>query len=240
MPASSAKHGCAFLGFDDGWGQNGLNDQGLAFGWVAGFKEQWQRNPQLKTVHGNPSHRMLESCSTVDEAIAFYQNNWEESFAYGQLLVADRNGSSAVLRAKDGRLHVPAIQKSQGIGHRFGLRGTEAVPMLAKISAPTLPAAMQLLQFTLQEGVNATKYSAVFDLQSCAIHLYRFPEHVDPIEFNLQRELELAPHYFDIPAARSTTGTSSPTNRRHEKQLTRRTKSAAAFPQDRSRTRTHI
>ena len=41
IPGTATKYGCQFVGFDDGWGQGGLNDQGMAFAWVAGFKELW-------------------------------------------------------------------------------------------------------------------------------------------------------------------------------------------------------
>jgi hypothetical protein len=202
VPASKTsppKHGCAFLGFDDGWGQNGLNEQGLAYGWVAGFKERWERQPGMKTIHGKPCHQMLESCATVEEVIAFFEQHWEESFSYGRLLVADRTGRSVILRAKDGKLHAPIITRSQGIGHRFGLRGNEATPMLAKVSKPTLDDAARLLDFTRQEGVHATKYSVVFDLDTRDIWLYRFPKQTDAVQFNLPQQLKMPAHYYDIP-----------------------------------------
>jgi hypothetical protein len=197
--ASTAKHGCVYLGFDDGWGQSGANEKGLAYGWVAGFREKWQRQPKMKTFDGKPCHRMLESCATVDEAISFFENNWEESFAYGRLLVADGTGKSAILRAKDGKLHAPIVSRSQAMGHRFGMRGNEASPLLAKVAKPTLADAARLLEFTRQVGVNATKYSVVVDLKTRDLWLYRFPEQTEPVHFNLHRELDKAPHYYDIP-----------------------------------------
>jgi hypothetical protein len=205
VPASSsstAKYGCVYLGFDDGWGwgQSGLNDKGLAYGWLAGFKEQWQRQPEMKSVNGNPCQRMLESCATLEEAIRFFEQHWEESFSYGRLLVADRTGKSVILRAKDGKLDAPIVTRSQGMGHRFGMRGNEATPLLAQVTKPTLEAAARLLEFTRQEGVNATKYSVVFDLNTCDIWLYRFPEQTEPVHFELRRELDKGPHYYDIPA----------------------------------------
>jgi hypothetical protein len=199
VPESGTKHGCVYLGFDDGWGQNGLNDQGLAYGWVAGFNEQWQRQPEMKTIDGKPCHRMLESCATVEEAIAFFERQWEESFSYGRLLVADRSGKSVILRARDGKLHAPIVTRSQGMGHRFGMRGDEATPMLAQITRPTLADAARVLEFTRQEGVNATKYSVVSDLKTCDIWLYRFLDQTGPVHFNLRRELDKPAHYYDIP-----------------------------------------
>ncbi len=199
VPGSGETHGCVYLGFDDGWGQNGLNDKGLAYGWVAGFKERWQRQPEMKTIDGKPCHRMLESCATVEDAVAYFERHWEESFSYGRLLVADRTGKSVILRAKDGKLHAPIVTRSQGMGHRFRMRGDEATPMLAQLSQPTLADAARLLEFTRQEGVHATKYSVVFDLKTRDIWLYRFPDQPEPIHFNLRRELDKGPHYFDIP-----------------------------------------
>jgi hypothetical protein len=196
---STAKYGCVYLGFDDGWGQNGLNDQGLAYGWVAGFKEKWQRQPKMNSFDGKPCHRMLESCATVEEAVTFFENNWEESFSYGRLLVADRTGKSVILRAKDGKLHAPIVTRSQGMGHRFGMRGNQATPMLAKISQPTLDDAARLLEFTRQEGVHATKYSVVFDLNTRDIWLYGFPKQTDAVQFNLPQQLTRPAHYYDIP-----------------------------------------
>jgi hypothetical protein len=199
VPGSATKHGCVYMGFDDGWGQNGCNAKGLAYGWVAGFKEQWQRQPTTKIIEGKPCHRMLETCATIEEAIAFFERHWEESFSYGRLFVADCTGKSAILRAKDDNLHASIVTRSHAIGHRFGMRGDDATPLLAQISKPTLTDAARLLEFTRQEGVNATKYSVVFDLKTCDIWLYRFPKQAEPVHFNLGIELDKAPHYYAIP-----------------------------------------
>jgi hypothetical protein len=206
IPGAEGRHGCVYVGFDDGWGQGGRNTEGLAFGWVAGFKEKWERPPGLKDAKGNPCQRMLETCTTVAEATAFFDRYWEESFSYGKLLIADRSGKSVLLGAKDGRLVASVVKQSQGIGHRFGLRGNDAAAMLAKVSTPSVPAAVDILKATLQEGVNATKYSVIYDLKSSAIHLYRFPDQSEPVQLNLADELEKGPHYYDIPSIREQMG----------------------------------
>ena len=199
IPGAEGKHGAVYVGFDDGWGQGGCNEKGLAFGWVAGFKERWERPPGLKTVKGNPCQRMLEACATVEDAVEFFHRHWEESFSYGQLIVADRTGKSVLLRAKDGKLAASVVKRSQGIGHRFGLRGDEATAMLAEVSTTSIPAAVDVLKATLQEGPNATKYSLIYDLKSCEFILYRFPEQSEPIRLSLADELKKGPHYYDIP-----------------------------------------
>jgi hypothetical protein len=200
IPEGPKKNGCVFVGFDDGWGQGGLNEKGLAYGWVAGFKERWERGSGLADVRGNSCQRMLESCQSVEEAVTYFGRHWEESFTYGRLLVADRTGRSVIIRAKEGKLDTPIVAQSQGIGHRFGLRGNGGAEMLSRISTPAKGDAVRLLQFTRQEGLNATKYSTVYDLKTCDIDLYRFPEQTEAVRFNLSRELKRGPHYYDIPA----------------------------------------
>jgi predicted choloylglycine hydrolase len=200
IPANKGRYGCEFVGFDDGWGQGGLNEKGLAYAWVAGYQERWERLAEHQDARGNPCQRMLESCDSVEEAVAFFEHRWEESFAYGRLLVADRTGNSAILRAKKGKLHAPIRDRSQGIGHRFDLRGTEVAEAVAQLSKPTMPDAVRFMRATLQEGSNATKYSVVYDLESGDIDLYRFPKQSKPVQFNLARELTKGPHYYDIPA----------------------------------------
>ena len=86
------------------------------------------------------------------------------------------------------------------MGHRFGMRGDEATPMLAKVTTPTLNSAARLLEFTRQEGIHATKYSVVADLKTRDIWLYRFSEQTEPVRFNLEKELAKASHCYDIPA----------------------------------------
>jgi hypothetical protein len=206
IPGVEGRHGCVYHGFDDGWGQGGCNTKGLAFGWVAGFKEQWKRPPGLETARGNPCQRMLETCATVEEAVAYFEKYWEESFSYGKLLVADQSGKSVLLSAKDDRMVASVVKQSQGIGHRFGLRGTEAAAMLAKVSSPSMPDAVRILKAALQDGPNATKYSLIYDLKTCTINLYRFPEQSEPVRFSLADELKKGPHYYDIPAVRVQLG----------------------------------
>jgi hypothetical protein len=199
IPGAEGRHGCVYVGFDDGWGQGGCNTQGLAFGWVAGYKERWERPPGSQTVKGNPCQRMLETCTTVEEAVAFYKRYWEESFSYGKLIVADGSGKSALLGATDGRLVASVVTRSQGIGHRFDLRGNEAAGILAEVSTTSVPTAVRILKAALQEGPNATKYSVIYDLNSGEILLYRFPEQSEPVRLSLAGELKKGPHYFDIP-----------------------------------------
>ena len=71
VPAKPKHYGTVYVGFDNGWAQGGLNTEGLAFDWVAGYKEVWNPDPSVPGVWRN--ERVLETCATIEEAIAFRQ-----------------------------------------------------------------------------------------------------------------------------------------------------------------------
>jgi hypothetical protein len=190
-----ARYGRVCVGYNDGWAQGGMNTQGLAFDWVAGYREKWERDPKLKRVMGNPAQRMLERCATVSEAIAFFQSHWEPSFAYAKILVADRTGESVVIGAKDGQLSIERNTESRALGYR----GQLAKEMLLQKPQSTLTNAASILQAAVQEGKYATKYSNVFDLRSGDIYLYRFQDQTEAVRLNLAEELKKGRHSYDIP-----------------------------------------
>jgi hypothetical protein len=202
VPGDAERHGCALLGFDDDWGQGGVNTKGLAFDWVAGFKEKWEPDPKKATPKGNSAQRMLETCATVDQAIAFYEKHNEPGFGYGRMLVADASGASAVIGFKDGRLDPQKMNRSRGLGMGFGMRGDFATKRVAQEPEPTIANATDILKACRQEGKNATKYSNVFDLKSGEILLFQFPVREDATKLNLAEELKKGGHYYDIPDIR--------------------------------------
>jgi hypothetical protein len=188
-------YGCAYVGFDNGWAQGGMNTKGLTFDWVAGFKEKWEPDPNSKPAKGNPSQRMLETCSTVEDAIAFFQNHREPSFSYAKILIADRTGTSVIIGAKDGRIDIQQMKKSRGFGY-----GDQVVSkMITEIPEPNLVNATKILRASLQEGQFATKYSNVFDLKSGDIFLFNIPNNETMVKLNLAQELKKGNHFYDIP-----------------------------------------
>lgn len=198
VPAGKNYLGCAYFGFDNGWAQGGLNTAGLAFDWVSGFDESYEPDPQLQTVRGNPSERMLESCTTVEEAIAFYRKFLEPDFKRSRILIADRTGASVVIGAREGRLHVVPLHKSRGFG--YGRVALERE--LAKSPEPTIANGTAILRACLQPGDGGTKYSNVFDLKSGEIVLFPFPTRDESVILNLAAELGKGAHYYDLAKIR--------------------------------------
>jgi hypothetical protein len=199
IPASQGKYGCAYVGFGNGWGQGGINTEGLAYDWVAGFEERWERDPALAEVRGNPAQRMLETCATVDEAIRFFETHWEPSFSYARIFISDRTGASAGIRAMDARLNAKRSRQSCAMGYR----GPLAQTLLDQRPSPSPANAIEILRASKQEGQYATKYSNVFDLKAGEILLYGPPDWSEPVRLNLAHELKKGGHYFDLPRIRT-------------------------------------
>lgn len=92
--APSRKHyGCAYVGIvflGLSVSEGGFNSQGLAFSYIRYYRaKKWRRRPEQRIAGSVPHERMLESCATVEEAIAFYTSHWEPAFRVAEVLVAD-------------------------------------------------------------------------------------------------------------------------------------------------------
>ena len=198
VPAGKDHLGCAYLGFDNGWAQGGLNTAGLAFDWVSGFDEKYEPDPKLERVRGNPSERMLESCTTVGDAIAFYRKFLEPDFKRSRVLIADRTGASVVIGAREGRIHFSPFRTSRGFG--WGRAALERE--LAKTPEPTIAIGAAILRACLQPGDGGTKYSNVFDLKTGDIVLFPFPGRDESLTLSLDVELAKGAHYYDIAQCR--------------------------------------
>lgn len=199
IPAGAGHHGCAYVGFDDGWTQGGLNTEGLAFDWVAGGSNRVDFAPQMRTVRGNPSQRMLETCATVEDAITFYRQYREVGFSTARILVADRTGASAIIGVRDGRLTIDRSTQCRGFG--YGRRTLDQ--MLARPPEPTLSNGVNILRACVQKGQYPTRYSTAYDLKSAELFLFDFAVGDDFVKLNLREELKKGAHYYDLPQLRA-------------------------------------
>jgi hypothetical protein len=195
VPGGEEYFGCAYVGFDNGWAQGGLNTKGLAYDWVMGVKETWDPNSDLNIARGHPSERMLETCTTVAEAEIFFRTYYDPSFSTSKILISDSTGASVIIGAKDGRLEVKKFHQSMG----FGYGQKQLDKLLPKVQEASLFNAVNLLQACLQKGKYATKYANVFDLKSGDIFLFPHAEPDNPVRFNLATELAKGGHFYDIP-----------------------------------------
>jgi hypothetical protein len=198
IPAATSYYGAAYVGFDNGYAQGGLNTEGLGYDWVAGYKEKWEPSPNSQTFRGNPSQRMLETCATVNDAIAFFRTHEYAGFARAKMLVADRTGASAIIGARDGKLQVVPGKPCWGFGH-----GKQTLELaIASDPDPTVANGFKILRDCRQPPPYPTVYANIYDLKSGTIFLYPFPGRDDEVKLKLTAELEKGAHYYDMPQIR--------------------------------------
>jgi hypothetical protein len=195
VPPSDGCIGAVYVGFNDGWAQGGMNTAGLAFDWVAGDIEKWEPEVGLPRVRGNSGQQVLETCSTVEEAIAFYRSHQDLGFFRAKIMLADRSGASVIIGARDGKLSVEKANQCRGFGY-----GAQTLnKMLDTETKPSATNGSKILQACVQPGEFATKYSNIFDLISGDIFLFEFAKSGVEIRLNLAAELSKGGHYYAIP-----------------------------------------
>jgi hypothetical protein len=195
VPGSDKHYGGVYVGFDNDYAQGGMNTEGLAFDWVAGYTERWEPDPKIALVWGNSGQQALENCATVEQAIAFFRKHQDRQFYRAKILMADRTGASVIIGGKDGKLQVESSRQCRGFG--FG-QGT-LDKMLTATTEPTVAKGEKILRASLQKGQYATKYFNIFDLKSDDIFLFPAPDQDDVVKFNLAGELKKGGHYYDMP-----------------------------------------
>lgn len=194
-PGDASHLGCAVVGYDNGWWQGGLNTSGLAFDWVSGWNEKRGRAPGMESLAGNPKSLMLQTCTSVDQAIGFYRLHWDPSFSHAKILVADRSGASVIIGAHEGVLTVERETQCRGFG--YGHRILEK--MLAENSKPTPSNGAGILWAARQDGYFAMKYANIYDLRTGDIYLFPHPGRREMVRFNLMVELRKGGHFYDMP-----------------------------------------
>jgi hypothetical protein len=200
IPKGKEHYGSAYVGYNDGEAQGGINTEGLAFDWVTVDIDSYETDPNyipenhLIRLNGNSSQWMLEQCKTVEEAIKFYHIYREPAFANSTLIIADKSGASVIIGSKNGKLYFNTSQKSRGLGF-----GEATFQKLYKAeTALDVNEGAQILKQCVAPGNGGTKYSNAYDLKTGDVVFYNFGgQKITQTKFNLLKELEKGSHYYE-------------------------------------------
>ena len=138
---------------------------------------------------------MLESCATMEEAIAFYKTYAEPGFAHTKMLIADKSGASVIIGSRNGTLFFEKSDQSRVLG----ASAPTFEELYAKNPTVNMSHGTKILKQCVTTGTFATKYSNIFDLRTGDISLYRFETEAGPTLLNLYEELKKGEHYYEIP-----------------------------------------
>ena len=196
LAPEEGKYGRVFFGFENGWAQGGMNEKGLCYDWVAGYKEDWSPDPEKKQLIGNVSEKILEKAATVEEALAFFGKYNVPPFAMAKIMLVDRQGVSAIVGFTKGRLKIDLSSGShQVLGYGKGI--VDAV--LGESPVLSIDSCLKTLEACIQDGTYATKYSNLYDLKNGDVHICNFHAKKKPVRLNLKKELEKGNHTYEIP-----------------------------------------
>lgn len=207
VPAVDGKFGKVCFGFDYSYPQGGMNDQGLFFDWYASGQLRacpvlpgqmlpgdikLEKTPSVDELisfyksNANANDILLETCKTVDDALLFYTKYYEPSFGYAQLLVADKNGNSAVL-TWDWDKNQKTITRKNGEYQVIGV-GTEIIEReLRKGEYEVTDLYFRML--LKDASINFTRYSNIYDLKNGTVEVFKMRDFRESIKFKLSDEL---------------------------------------------------
>lgn len=211
VPAAGDEYGRVCFGFDDGFTQGGMNDQGLFIDGNALAPTGWQADPGKTTFRGNLMDHILAHCATVDKAAEFFGKYNHRSLARAKFPIADAFGGSIVVEWGQGELQVIKRTGRYQISTNFVQTNfkPEDYPCgryrtAEKIFKSTEDVSVELVRSVLdathQEGKYPTVYSYICDLNSKAVYLYNFHNFEEAYVIDLKAELKKGKKTLNIPS----------------------------------------
>ncbi len=174
-----------------------MNDQGLFFDAVAGYKTDWEASPKRLNYEGNLNRKIMEECATVEEAIAVYDKYNKSSFKYARILLADRTGASAIVGWIDGDMK---FIRDKGDFQAIGANEEAAISMLKAIKENKKTAGVDDVKEVLEachlEGRYPTQYSNICDLKNNVIYMYLFHDYSTVVKFDAAEEYKKGAHNY--------------------------------------------
>lgn len=204
FPAEQGKYGRVYFGFDNGFHQGGMNDQGMFFDYAATRRLEVKHRNRREKYRGNLMDKVMEECATVDEALKIL-NRYDLSFlSRAQVLIADRNGHSVIV---EGTAMLPAEKKYQvmtnfyqstaeidkPVCHRF-----ETASRMLETGEITVELFRSILTATHQRGKYPTQYSNIYDLKNRIVYVYHFHNYDKALKIDLHQALLKGRHSEDL------------------------------------------
>lgn len=192
MPAREGRFGGIYFGLSFLDKQAGMNEHGLFFDYAALDPVVQDFDEQGAFIY---IEEIMETCRTVEEAVAFLNENGY-AFNRSQLLLADATGNSVIVSPKriirrTGDFQIATnfnacTPKEKSSCQRYQ-RIERELEAAKTISANQF---RDLLHGVHVEGENTTLYSKVFDLKKKTVTVYNFHDFGQPVEIDLVAALK--------------------------------------------------
>lgn len=207
VPGEDGRFGRVNVGFHGLFGQRedfaqgSMNERGLAFDAAVVANVPWESDPAKETPD-NLLEKIMNECSTVEQAIEYFQRYNCRYLANSQFLLADASGASAVVtwmpnkglsvvrRKEDEDCLVATNARLEPSGYRCQ-RWVRAMRELQTDDRSAFESARQALHGIHQHGPAAfTSYSCIYDLRNRRLYLYNLANFDEVVELDLMAELQ--------------------------------------------------
>jgi CubicO group peptidase (beta-lactamase class C family)/predicted O-methyltransferase YrrM len=201
VPASGRYFGRVVFGYDDGFAQGGMNDQGLFIDGNALKPTDWKGEPDKPTFRGIVTMVVLGTCATCQDVRTFFEKYNVPALSRARFPVADRTGDSMVVEYGQGRVQFVKSETWYQIATNFVMsnvtdgnypcwRYRAADVTLSAAEKLSVDLIKDVLDKTHQKSGSPTVYSNIYDLKKGLIHVYSLGNFKDAVVLNLSEELE--------------------------------------------------
>lgn len=220
LPSSDVKYGRIYLGAEDRGGfyyTTGMNDQGLWYGSTSLYDgAALPERHDIKNHDNKPTWpyeltvKVIEECTTVDEAIEIY-STYFTPYWNGHTLFVDNNGNSVIveygekdvvfIRRKNYYQAMSNFPNADTLNARWYncYRYKTAESMLAGRQEISTDLFRIICDAVHQEGSSPTSLSTVYDVIQGNLYIYYFYCYDEHLIFNLNEKLAKGENYYKLP-----------------------------------------
>jgi hypothetical protein len=220
LPPSDGKYGRIYLGAEDSGGfyyTTGLNDQGLWYGSTSLYdgaalpeRHDIYNHDNKPTWPYELSVKVIEECTTVDEAIEIYKTYFTPHWN-GHTLFVDRYGNSVIVEY--GEKDVAFIRRENHFQVMSNFPNADtlnarwyncyryktAESMLSDRQDISTDLFRTICDAVHQEGPSPTSLSTVYDAIKGRLYIYYFYYFEEHLVFNVNEELTNGESFYHIP-----------------------------------------
>jgi len=211
IPASGSYHGRVVFGYDDGYVQGGMNDQGLFIDGNALRPTGWRPEPGKPTFNGQVMMVVLATCATCEDVKTFFEKSNFPALSRARFPVADRSGASMVVEYGQGRVQFVKSDTWFQVATNFVIsnvvdggfpcwRYRAADEIMSGAKELSLGLIREVLEKTHQEGNSRTVYSNIYDLKRGTVHVYSLGNFEEVVAMDLAEELKKGQRRLDLPS----------------------------------------
>ena len=204
VPENNGQFGVVYFGFEIGWQQAGMNEQGLFFKWNATPPVVLNLGETKQIYEGNLIEAIMTQCSSVEEALGLLERYHFPLFEKAQLFLGDASGDSAVvegdsIRKKEGKYQLMTnFRQSRTKPDEIRCSRFIMVDQMLFRFPVTVDYFRSILSAAHQELGVPTQFSVICDLRKQVIFLYHFHNYENQLKVNIKDELAKGSKSYEL------------------------------------------